>query len=562
MSCLAVRVSKSPLALAAILSLVACGGDESTEPTPTPIEAPPALTEQELDAGVGDAGHDAGPPRPPARLFAKRFVSKVRERPDRESFRLGYLRAGAVVMATTADPVRTDDPRCRGGWYELTTGGFVCNGRDVIAFHGRRLPMVRSAQPDRASPMPYQYGRNRRDNAPMYRRLPNDEEAAEFEGFRIPGQEPPPEEGAAAEGEATSASAAEGRAAGTEATSAAAAPAAAAPAATAAPSTAASPGAPARSTPAASDEDPAEPGDIVTLETLQGDPNSALMRRLVRGFIVSLDRDFRAGQYGRRYWRTINNGFVPYRALGMVSWPEFQGVRIDDVNQLPIAYILSRNPVAFYTRTDDGRARRGRNVDYQHRLHIVGEEEINGTLYYVAADGRLYREQDVRRVEPIERPDGIGPHDKWLEVNLTKQYVIAYEGDRPVYATLTSTGRARVPGDPEADYLTPTGLFRVNAKHLAGTMDGDTASDGPYSIDDVPWVLYYHLAYAVHGAFWHNRFGFPRSHGCVNLAPRDAQWIFNWSDPQLPDGWHGVYPTETSPGTWIYVHGETPGARK
>ncbi|HEY8429859.1 MAG TPA: L,D-transpeptidase [Sandaracinaceae bacterium] len=512
-----------------------------------PVEAQPASLEA-VDAGA-DASHDAGPPRPPARLFAKRFVTKIRERPDRDSFRVGYLRAGAVVMATTADPVRTDDPRCPGGWYELTTGGFVCNGRDVIAFHGRRLPQARGAQPDRAAPMPYAYGRNRRDSTPMYRRLPTDEEAAEFEGFRIPGQEPA--EGAEAPAEGGGATTGEG---GTAAPEAGPPP---------SPASAPSPARTRTASPAADAEgEPVEEGDVpVTLASLQGDPNSALMRRLVRGFIVSLDRDFRAGRYGRRYWRTINNGFVPYGALAPVSSPDFQGVRLDDVTRLPIGYILGRNEV-FFTRTPDGRARRGRPLDFHHRLTIVGEEEIGGTRYYVGADGRLYREGSVRRIVPRERPAGVGANDKWIEVNLSGQYLIAYEGDRPVYATLISSGRAYHPGDPEANYLTPTGLFRIRAKHLAATMDGDTAADGPYSIDDVPWVMYFQLAYALHGAFWHNAFGYPRSHGCVNLAPRDAQWVFNWSDPQLPDGWHGVYPTESEPGTWIYIHGETPGARR
>ena len=168
----------------------------------------------------------------------------------------------------------------------------------------------------------------------------------------------------------------------------------------------------------------------------------------------------------------------------------------------------------------------------------------------------------MRRIAPAERPDEVGPDEKWIEVNLSDQYVVAYEGDTPVYATLTSTGRAFHPDDPEADFLTPTGIFRVRAKHLAATMDGDTAADGPYSIHDVPYVMYFQLAYALHGAFWHRAFGFPRSHGCVNLAPRDAQWIFNWSDPYVRPGWHGAYPTEDAPGTWIWIHGETPGSRR
>ncbi|HJL17875.1 MAG TPA: L,D-transpeptidase [Sandaracinaceae bacterium LLY-WYZ-13_1] len=281
---------------------------------------------------------------------------------------------------------------------------------------------------------------------------------------------------------------------------------------------------------------------------------------MVRGFIVSLDRDFRAGDYGRRYWRTINNGFVPYRMLAPVNYPEFQGVRLDDTRRLPIGYILSRRD-AFYLRTESGRARRGGRLDFHHRVDIVDEATIGSHDYFVGADERLYRQDDVRRIVPSERPEQIGPNEKWIEVDLTSQSLIAYEGDRPVYATLVSSGRAFHPDDPEADFLTPTGMFRIRAKHLAATMDGDTAADGPYSIDDVPWVMYFQLAYALHGAFWHRAFGYPRSHGCVNLAPRDAQWVFNWSDPQVPRGWHGAYPTEDEPGTWIWIHGETPGSR-
>jgi hypothetical protein len=535
------HIRKSVVLLAIALG---CGEPEAERST-APIAAQPVETP--VDAGVRP--HDAGPPRPPARLFAKRFVTKIRQRPDRDSFRLGYLRAGAVVMATTADPVRTDDPRCPRGWYELTTGGFVCNGRDVIAFWGRRLPQVRGAQPDRTAPLPYEYGRNRRDQAPMYRRLPTDLEAAEFEGFQIPGQ--PEAAPALAPGESPPVENA--NPAPAEPVVAPLPPPVAPPPSPPPPSPA--PPVPAMPTPEG--EEPAEEGDVVTLRSLEGDPASALMRRLVSGFIVSLDRDFRAGQYGRRYWRTISNGFVPYGGMGLVRAPEFRGARVD-ISQLPIGFIISRNEV-FYERSGE-RARRGGAVEFHHRLQIVGEQTIGDTLYYAAADGRLYRERDVRRIAPRERPEGVGPREKWIEVNLSGQYLIAYEGDRPVYATLISTGRAHHPDDPTANFLTPTGLFRIRAKHLAATMDGDTAADGPYSIDDVPWVMYFQLAYALHGAFWHNAFGYPRSHGCVNLAPLDAQWVFNWSDPQLPEGWHGSYPTDDAPGTWIYIHGTTPGA--
>ena len=87
-------------------------------------------------------------------------------------------------------------------------------------------------------------------------------------------------------------------------------------------------------------------------------------------------------------------------------------------------------------------------------------------------------------------------------------------------------------------------------------MDGDVASDGPYSIQDVPWIMYFNASIALHGAFWHSNFGHVQSHGCVNLAPWDAKALFGWTEPRLPAGWHGVAATEEHPGTRVVVHDE------
>jgi hypothetical protein len=70
--------------------------------------------------------------------------------------------------------------------------------------------------------------------------------------------------------------------------------------------------------------------------------------------------------------------------------------------------------------------------------------------------------------------------------------------------------------------------------------------------------MYFELAYALHGAFWHNGFGRPRSHGCINLAPLDARFVFTFAEPKLPVPWHGVYPTKETPGTRLYIRGVTP----
>lgn len=84
-------------------------------------------------------------------------------------------------------------------------------------------------------------------------------------------------------------------------------------------------------------------------------------------------------------------------------------------------------------------------------------------------------------------------------------------------------------------------------------MDGN-ATSGAYSIENVPWVMYFRDSFALHGAFWHSGLGAVRSHGCVNLSPDDARWLFHWTSPTLPDGWHAVFATERDPGTRVYVH--------
>ena len=118
-------------------------------------------------------------------------------------------------------------------------------------------------------------------------------------------------------------------------------------------------------------------------------------------------------------------------------------------------------------------------------------------------------------------------------------------------STLISSGKK---GSEEESFLTPKGKFRIGAKHISSSMDGNTASDGRYSIQDVPWAMFFQGNYALHGAFWHSKFGARRSHGCVNLGPTDARWLFMWTTPFVPEGWHGVNAHEGAPGSMVVIH--------
>lgn len=120
----------------------------------------------------------------------------------------------------------------------------------------------------------------------------------------------------------------------------------------------------------------------------------------------------------------------------------------------------------------------------------------------------------------IQRPAGVGRNERWIDINLTSQTLTAYEGDEPVFSSLISSGTRTHP--------TVTGQFRVWHRTRSQTMDGRRLGYN-YYLENVPYVMYFYRDYAIHGTYWHNNFGTPMSHGCVNMKTEEAEWLFNWS---------------------------------
>lgn len=110
---------------------------------------------------------------------------------------------------------------------------------------------------------------------------------------------------------------------------------------------------------------------------------------------------------------------------------------------------------------------------------------------------------------------------RWIDVNLSTQTLTAYEGDVPVMVTAVSTGTYLYP--------TVTGQFSIYLRHQSQTMNGYLLGYD-YYLPDVPYVMYFYRGFALHGTYWHNNFGVPMSHGCVNMPTDKAQWLYNWSD--------------------------------
>jgi lipoprotein-anchoring transpeptidase ErfK/SrfK len=118
------------------------------------------------------------------------------------------------------------------------------------------------------------------------------------------------------------------------------------------------------------------------------------------------------------------------------------------------------------------------------------------------------------------RPYGVGATENWIDVNLSTQTLVAYEGNTPVYNSLISSGTR--------EYPTVTGQYRTYMKYETQDMNGYLIGYD-YYLQNVPYVMYFSGNFAIHGAYWHNNFGVPMSHGCVNVNPVDAGWLYNWA---------------------------------
>jgi hypothetical protein len=276
------------------------------------------------------------------------------------------------------------------------------------------------------------------------------------------------------------------------------------------------------------------------------DPQRAYMRDLRDGYFFTVDKFVNI--YDREMYRTTRYWFVPREGTTVVSGPTFEGVEVDEATKLPFLWVTDPTAVLCDTPTpavaDAGipcpPATRHERLPYLDRRDTHG-------IWYKTKGNQWIPALTVAKVDRVERrPREVGPTERWIHVDLRNQFAGLYEGDRMVFATLISSG--------DDGHETPTGTFRLEAKHVSATMDNEENPSGPYMIQDVPWVMFFRGSYALHGAFWHDRFGLRTSHGCVNLAPADARRFFNFaSAPELPEGWHAVYTPAGVRGTVVHI---------
>lgn len=213
----------------------------------------------------------------------------------------------------------------------------------------------------------------------------------------------------------------------------------------------------------------------------------------------------------------------------------FQGVGVTGNPALPFGWLLtnvrpSRVPGETPSQTVPRLPRR--KIVQIFATHKVGPWE-----WYLIGPDQWIEQRVIAKIETYAPPAGVS--GKWVMVNLYEQTLTAYEDDQMIFATLVSSGLDKWPTRP--------GLFKIWARLLVDGMQGSYEPDGSdfYSLEAVPWVMYFDGSRALHGEYWHDRLGFKRSHGCVNLAPQDAHWLYNWAEKGTP--------------VWVYdPSGQTP----
>lgn len=501
----------------AVLSVTACA---APAPLPAPTPPPPpvvpvasspaaAPTPEPPTLAAGSAEPVAAPPAPvtggPAkpRLYARAYPTRIYGRPKVDERLIGLLRYGTSVTLRSTELVKGQS--CSGGFYQIEPRGYVCNDRSVTLEPPPRLVDITAALAPSAGPMPYRYAFS--DGAPMYNRLPTRKEQARKEAGMGPTSDKrkPPKHRSSYEDLALL--------------------------------------------------DRIEPADPIPPFLLGGGRMNDSRRELVKEVIpprsmLSFTRAFESE--GRTFLLSADHSVVPADRVRLFKPSTFQGVHLGDDVKLPLAW-MRKNAKAQWRRSPSGGFEKaGGEWAAKSFVGLTGASADEGKNHYLETTARddtgatlWINEKDATVAEPAKRlANGVKPGQKWIVVSISQGTLVAYEGLTPVFATLMSPGRGGIPikgHDNVADSTTPLGTYNITFKDKLSTMSPDKPGDKRTNwIADVPHTQYFDPPFALHAAFWHDRFGEPTSAGCVNVSPIDAETLFAWTDPKVPEEWQGA----------------------
>jgi hypothetical protein len=547
------RLPYASLALASLLGCAACG--HAKDSAPAAASAAPSASAAAAVAAAPSGSADAAPSEEPPgglptvgtavavvslegvatlpppiadgkpRVAAIAWTVPILAKPDKNASRIGALRAGAVVEATDEAAGTAGCPK---GWRKLVPAGYVCID-DENATLQLDHPVVRAAErrPDFAEKLPYMYGTCTR-GGPVYSRIPNENDLKKYEpGLKkhLEKWRTDDESGASYGLDVwlrytqhqvpTALEALEQRLTDDD-------------------------------IPAFLRDGASAPAIVGVVRDVDGPKVGVVERRQGRSFLSSFLFE------GRRYNVTPDLTVAPADRFRPIRGSSFHGWQVGKEIHFPFALVRMQDAHKWQWNGDKEQMVDAGPLEWRSAVELTDKKRFYKTvLHYETKEGFWVDDRHAGRVDPAKKwPKWAKNGEKWLDINLTKQVLVAYEGTTAVYATLVSSGEAGLE-DPETSTATERGIFRIHTKHVAATMDSRVVGE-EFELRDVPYVQYFKEGYAIHGAYWHDKFGQPKSHGCVNLAPEDARRLFFWTEPQVPTGWHMASKKLT--GTVVFVH--------
>jgi lipoprotein-anchoring transpeptidase ErfK/SrfK len=234
------------------------------------------------------------------------------------------------------------------------------------------------------------------------------------------------------------------------------------------------------------------------------------------------------------YYLTQSGGWIPGKGARVGEISNFQGLEFKSTPRNSFGWAFEQIPVLIAPGYNT--AKTGRQIYPFETVNIYATQIVDNEEWYLIGPDQWLEGRKVARVIPnTTAPAGVTTN-RWIDVDLAEQTLAVYENGRLLFATVIASGL-----EP---YWTRPGTFQIYMKKETETMRNNDPADF-YYLDNVPWTMYFDGARALHGAYWRTRFGYPQSHGCVNLSVGDSHWIFNWAVE----------------GDWVYIHdrsGQTP----
>lgn len=214
----------------------------------------------------------------------------------------------------------------------------------------------------------------------------------------------------------------------------------------------------------------------------------------------------------------VRGDYGARRALHM----PFQGLLFSSTPPNSFGWVMGQ--VTSQIAPGFGASYTGRTYYRYNVVQVYATQEMDGITWVEIGPDEWLDYRLVARVDPRREPPPGVTTDRWIEVNLDEQTLAVYQDGHMVFATLTATGVDKL--------WTRPGLFQIYEKKPTENMTGATEADlsDYYYIEDVPWTMYFDERRALHGAFWHDFFGYQNSHGCVNLSLGDSHWLYDWAN--------------------------------